>query len=303
MKKGLIIQGPLISIGRTGKTANIAFSKLTPKDIVEYDCCDNIIKIFDKYGDLFDHIVVVTWSDQDKELLNRLKSSLPKESLLLIEDSTKTIEAKGNLIPGNNKYRLFLSVYEGSKFLSDLGCEYIFKVRSDQFLDIDLLVSDSLKKLINEKRNVILVPWLNIKNSYTVLEIPDHYFAAKTKDMLDFTREYLTTPEIFDHIHTDIFFKWSLRSLASFSLIRKYIRVTSSFGNNILLNIVINPWISNGFFKPLDNNILSNLYWRGEKLDIDVDINELSNDEIIYTKTKTTRLMTILHRAYNKIIK
>lgn len=299
MKKGLIIQGPIISKGRTGKTANITFSKVSESDIVDYNCTENIIKIFDKYGSVFDYIVVVTWENQDEAILSHLKSLLPKDSLLLIEDTTKPIKAKGKLIPGNNKYRQFLSIYEGSKFLSDLGCDYIFKIRSDQFLDLKLLVSDSLEKLKYEHRNIVLVPWINTKNSYSVLLIPDHYFAAKSKDMLSFTQEYLVNPEILDHVHTDIFFKWSLRSLSHFPLIRTYIRITSRFGNNIFLHPLINPWLSRGFFKPLDKNILNSLYWRGEKFQSDF-ISNLSDNEIIYTRSKTTKLTTILKKTYSK---
>jgi len=300
LKKGLIIQGPIVSTGRTGKTANISFKDVRDEHIVNFNCIENIAKIFNNYQYLFDHIVCITWEDQEVSLINELKGLIPDECLIIIKDTTKRINPIGSVIPANNKYRQFLSIYEGSKVLSKLGCDYIAKVRSDQFLDLDLLMSDAVTKLENEQRNVVLVPWINIKNSHSVFKIPDLYFVARTNDMLSLSKEYLSLPEITEHVHTDIFYKWSMRFYCNSSLIRNYIKIFERFGNNSLMRILINRKFSKGFFIPLDPRIIQSIIWRGEVFDTSDFL--LSNKEIDYNKVNATGLNFVFKRVFNKII-
>jgi len=298
LKKGLIIQGPIISTGRTGKTAHISFKDVKKEHVVDFNCIENIAKIFNDYQYLFAHIVCITWEDQDPSIINELRNLIPDECLIIIKDTTKKIDSKGSIISGNNKYRQFLSIYEGSKVLSKLGCEYIAKIRSDQFLDLDLLMNDAIAKLVNEKRNVVLVPWISLENSYSIFEIPDHYFVAKTNDMLNFSEEYLSLPEITDHIHTDIFYKWSMRSYCKNPLIRLYISGFKRFGNNSFIRILINSKFSKGFFIPLNPKILQSIFWRGEIFSIDDYF--LANKEVDYNKINAKSLKSILKKVYKK---
>ena len=53
----LIIQGPLISIGVSGKTMG------NDRGVVSYDCIDNINTIISNYGDMFHEIIISTWDD------------------------------------------------------------------------------------------------------------------------------------------------------------------------------------------------------------------------------------------------
>jgi hypothetical protein len=299
LKRGLIIQGPIISIGRTGKTASITFSQVKKEHIVKFNCIDNIVKIFNTYQSVFDHIVCVSWEGQDPSLIEKLKDLIPDGCLLIIKDTTKKINPKGKVIPGNNKYRQFLSIYEGSKVLSELGCSYIAKIRSDQYFDLELLMNDAVYKLENEKRSVVLVPWANIKNSFSVFEIPDHYFVARAGEMLAFSKEYLDLPEITAHIHTDIFYKWRLRSYCNISLVKSYIYFFGRFGNNTLMSLFINNKVSKGFFIPLDGKILKNFFWRGERLIIDDYF--FSDLEIDYAKVNRTNLGFVSEKIIRKL--
>lgn len=49
-KVGLIIQGPLMSKGRSGFTIVKKFSQLTKEDIINYNCNPNIIDIYLEYS-------------------------------------------------------------------------------------------------------------------------------------------------------------------------------------------------------------------------------------------------------------
>ena len=299
LKLGLIIQGPIISTGRTGKSANISFNEIKAEHIVNFDCIDNIVKIFNNYRSVFDYIVCITWEDQDSSLIRKLRNVIPSQCLVIVKDTTTEIEPKGNLIPANNKYRQFLSIYEGSKILSELGCDYIAKIRSDQYFDLKLLMNDAIGKLEDEKRNVILVPWINIKNSHSVFEVPDHYFVARASDMLAFSREYLKLPEITEFIHTDIFYKWTLRSYCESSIVRSYIFMFKSLGNNFLIGFFINSKVSKGFFVPLDTKILQSIFWRGEKFSI--NDSSFSDSEVDYGKVQRTGLALILIKLVEKL--
>jgi hypothetical protein len=83
-KKGLVIQGPIMSKGRTGETAHIIFSQVKEKDVVDFNCINNIVKIFNDYKLVFDYIVCVSWEDQDPLLILELKKLIPNDCLLLI---------------------------------------------------------------------------------------------------------------------------------------------------------------------------------------------------------------------------
>lgn len=161
---------------------------------------------------------------------------------------------------------------------------------------MELLINDSVFKLENEKRNVILVPWVDIKR---VFDVPDFYFAAKVDDMLNFSRKYLDLPEITDYIHTDIFYKWTLGSYCKISIIRIYLSFFSILGNNTLASVFINNKFSKGFFVPLDKKILQNIFWRGEKLQL--NSNSFSDGEVDYSKVGRTTLGFVLKKIIKKI--
>jgi hypothetical protein len=64
MKKiGLIIQGPLVSNGKSRKQSNIPSGRLNKSDLVEYDCRDNIKKIISTYNSSVSQIVISTWDN------------------------------------------------------------------------------------------------------------------------------------------------------------------------------------------------------------------------------------------------
>lgn len=261
--KGLIIQGPLLSKGRTGKTIGTSFHDVTDNDVVEYDCIENIKRIYDDNVNFYDHIVCVTWDNQASVLINRLQKILPKNCILLISDETKDMLAKGGVIGGNNDYRQFLSINKGVTFLQGKGCKYIAKVRTDQYLDCKLLCLDAIEKLENRSSRSIVVPWrINEFNRFTF--IPDFYFVARTQDMLDFSDKFLSLPDVTGFIHTNIFYKWKLKKGKQPKVIRKFIRYTDRFGLNFISHNLLS---SDKDFITSDSIIAKSIIWRGDKID------------------------------------
>lgn len=269
--KGLVIQGPLMSKGRTGKTANIMFENLSEDDIVNYNCLDNIEKLIKTYRENFDHIVCVTWRNQSESILTDLKNIFLEDELLLLEDNTKFIPPKGEVVPANNKNRQFLSTLEGMKKLETLGCEYAVKIRTDQFLNCSLLINQIVDLLDEEKyKETIFIPWLDFSSYYSVINIPDFYFGGKTSVVRRFCEKNLSEPDFFENIHLDIFYKWSCfdhEDLKYKLAVQTYIRLLGATGNNFFTRKIVKKSIGIKFY-PLSSLIYESVYWRGEKLSI-----------------------------------
>ena len=63
-KVALLIQGPLKSIGRSGKTSSVDLHKIQSSDVIAYDCRKLISELINKYGYLFEQIILSTWNDE-----------------------------------------------------------------------------------------------------------------------------------------------------------------------------------------------------------------------------------------------
>ena len=85
MKIGLIIQGPLVSYGKTGKT--IVY---TPRQLVKsknsmknFDCVENVKNILGSSEKTFHETLLVTWEDKN------MSSSLNGSNVLILNDEHK----------------------------------------------------------------------------------------------------------------------------------------------------------------------------------------------------------------------
>jgi len=259
MKKGLIIQGPLLSRGRTGRTINIGFSKVTETDVVDYDCVANIANIYNEFKDIYDHIICVTWNTEDRSKLKDVITILGEESVLILDDKTKKINSRGPIISDNNKYRQFFSTQKGLDLLSQLGCELAVKVRTDQFSNYDCLLDVALESI---KHNKVVVPWMNTSNILEADELPDLYFAGEVSLLNKLCSHYLESKEVDRLVHKDLFYCWSsylgTKTLVPLKLMKK-IKI-----NLFKFNYVTNSWINN--FTPGPETILKNMTWRGERV-------------------------------------
>jgi hypothetical protein len=148
IKIGVVIQGPLLSRGRTGATAHIPFFQVKQSDIVDYDCVANISNLFSRYKYDFDDFVCVTWDTEDT---SELESKIGKQAVLSINDITPFLPPKSSIITGNNKYRQFLSTLKGLERLAKNGCNYALKILTDQSLDLFKMKAHLFKVLVDEK--------------------------------------------------------------------------------------------------------------------------------------------------------
>jgi len=200
MKKiGLVIQGPLLSIGRTGDKMHESVEELKAQGgIVEYDCRDNIQKIVDEFGYLFEKIVVSTWD-------NEVKPSDSWHGVKLVSQPDPGGIKQTGHYKDNNKYRQFLSTLKGLKEFDGTGIEYAVKIRTDIHLDLKTLIDSFFLKTEGKESNVIGV---TVTHSPTFL-LHDLYFIARLDVLKDFCESILDFDrfEFISSVHREMLLK------------------------------------------------------------------------------------------------
>ena len=253
---GIVIQGPLISRGRTGVTAQIKRHKVASQHVVNYECIENIAKLFKEFGG-FGRMVCVIWSDESEDDIERLQSLVGSENVSIIDDATKNVKPKKGVLPGNNKYRQFYSSLKGTEILAEHGCEYAIKIRSDQYLNLYELAEDFLK-IKAARKNFIMIPRLQSGSSTD--HLADFYIGGKTNDLRTCFGTYLSSPELYRNVHTDIFYSWASIMLGRPKYPPRVLGVKTN------RRYIARAW--NTLYCPASFSVLSALLWRGESIAI-----------------------------------
>jgi hypothetical protein len=252
----LIIQGPMLSKGITGKLDG---------KIVEYDCRKNIDEIVSKYCHIFDYIVLCSW--ENDELAKNYNN--PKIKKLLLNDKFKNKFQKiknNNKI--NNKERQFYSVLKGCEFFEKKGYEgLVLKIRSDQIFNLKKIKDFSQKKeIINS--NKIYVPFISQKNfkdnsPNPIIHFSDYYFLGKLKNIKSFCKIQLYEKEKSESIHRDAFFRYAWKRFGKeLNIKEKYY-----FSKNPLIieeNKEIVLKVYDELFAPMLKEFYDTLIWRGK---------------------------------------
>ena len=149
MKTGLIIQGPIISKGKSGKEAHL----WNPEsfDAVLYDSRKGFAERITVSSNIFDHIVIVTWKE-DEKLLSELTLPHSIENVKILSVGAP----KENPNVNNNSTKQFYSCLIGAKHLRKLGVDRVVKTRMDLTED-QLFFKSVLKSWKNEP--LLQIPW------------------------------------------------------------------------------------------------------------------------------------------------
>lgn len=190
MKKriGLIIQGPLVSIGKTGEQYYLTLDELNAQGgAVKYDCRENINRLIREFGHLFDEIVISTLANDA-----RPDESFEGAKLIFAPDpgGLKNVNAKN--YKENNKFKQYASILNGLLELEKSGMDYAVKVRVDTHLDLKKLVDSFLSGVESGKNpQAVYVP-LTHERTYL---IHDLYFASTLEALKKFCEAILA----YDH--------------------------------------------------------------------------------------------------------
>ncbi len=188
-KYSLIIQGPIISNGITG--ASYLEYDLNKKKIpktVEYNCIPNINRILSEFSYLFEHVILSTWESESIEI-NQIQTS-NNFHILKSKDTTQSYINQAHPNGQIGLLKQFSSIQKGAEFLNGLADEsYIIKIRTDQFVNLKLLIEEHRSQSEFYRENKISISYF-AKNS-----LADFYFVATPSKILDFCSSILQIPQ------------------------------------------------------------------------------------------------------------
>lgn len=178
-KKHLVIQGPTLSIGRTGKN----YVGYDPKTFVHYNCIDNINRLIKDFGHLFDTIVISTW-DTEQITLNQISTESQNVKLLKLAE-TALNDGADKLPKGMNIYKQFFSTLEGVLSIDHISdTDIVFKIRTDQYLDLERVIQEYHPERIN-------IPSVDETNAMS-----DFYIVSSAKRMKELCLSILNFREV-----------------------------------------------------------------------------------------------------------
>lgn len=262
MKIGLIIQGPIISGGLTGKTQGNGRTRVNASQLVNFNCQDTININIRCATNLFDSVVVATW--EHEKIVMEDKSV----TVLFLKDPTPQPPISRRPIPGFtdfnklNNVRQFFSVWSGANYLNGLGIEYVVKIRSDQLINVKMLFQE-FNFFISKVKKPFFVPFLYNTNRWM---IPDFFIGGSTDDILQISTEMMNLKKQFHpNVHRDLFFKAVLHYGTCLNL--------SLFPNAFIdedkENIIMEQFVEHAFntiWHPGSEELYSSIVWRGESI-------------------------------------
>ncbi|MDZ4205938.1 MAG: WavE lipopolysaccharide synthesis family protein, partial [Patescibacteria group bacterium] len=160
---------------------------------------ENIQRIVDEFGHLFDMIVVSTWDNEVKG-----GDGWPGVKLISVPDPGG-IKQLGHY-KDNNKHRQFISTLNGVLELEKSGIEYAVKTRTDTYLDFKELV-ESFFADVEERKNSNAICATAVHGPNYLLH--DLYFAATTKALKEFCEaiESFDKFEFISSVHREMVLK------------------------------------------------------------------------------------------------
>ena len=263
MKFGLIIQGPLLSIGR-GVSSYKKKAETNENEIISHQCDETIISNIENYGNLFERIIISTWKDEkiskklseyiksknNVEIYQFSKSDVPELPKLKVPSSWS--KEMSSIMNVNNNLNQYTGCKLGLVKLENV--DFVIRVRTDQEINIQ-----KLKEFILENPKKIVVPGIFFENY--MYQIADFYFGGSYKNILNFFEA--CSKNIFDfspHINPISCLANSkyLDELNMNSEVLYYSK--ESFQYKIMQNFVISKALL-----PSPSSIYQKISWRGEK--------------------------------------
>lgn len=174
-KIALIIQGPIISSGVRGSILRDK-NHLTDKNentFIDYDCMDNVVKLAKNGRNFFDYIVLSTWESEFNKKLS--DNNYFDKVIFSNEDSFENVYIKHNIFNQNYK-KQFHTLKVASDFLKDKDLDFVVKIRTDLFINLEKLHQECLNALNNE---TILIN-NNIRHKRRFLELDDFIFGSES---------------------------------------------------------------------------------------------------------------------------
>lgn len=140
-----------------------------PNHAIEHDYLESIVAVTDQIKPSIP-VVVATWANESEKNIKAIED-LDRVLQVLALDDPKSFN-HGNTKPRND-YRQFLSTLEGLKSLPN-DCTHVVKLRTDQILNIPLLLEEFEKSCALESVK-FFTALFRIDNPFW---LADHYFGG-----------------------------------------------------------------------------------------------------------------------------
>jgi hypothetical protein len=246
---GVVVQGPLLSVGRT-------LRDVSPKI---FNCAAEIENTYKHATDLGFKFVLVTWED---EYPSECQPNIPADSILKIYFPSKRLLFRlFNNWKNNNKYKQYYSTLAGLNLLKELGCTYVVKVRTDSHLDLVKFADFYSKMQKNDLLDKIFVPAMNLEKPDLFM---DYYFGSRAETLRIFLKTVLDCKELYSNVHFDTFYKYTKSRLdLSYFKLRQNLYKTEKKRLGICgQNIIKQAWTE--CFTPGPFTLYESYRWRGE---------------------------------------
>ena len=265
MKKvGLIIQGPLISFGKSGRTATrqpfLSSEGIEEDGLIRYDCRSNIQKIINDFGKLFTAVVISTW---DNEL--RSGDEWKGAAVVPTPDPGGVTYGLPYTNALNNRNREFIGIRHGLAWLKEHSdAEYVVRIRTDQYMDLRALL-DSFGRHLRETRYVPGMICVSFMRP-SLFHISHFYFAAELHAMDRFLNAQLDHAmyEFIVDVHRDMILKYAYSSFRDILHVPDwaYFPRLPRLGINKKTKTVFSFMLHN-VFVPLSRTTWHSVVWRG----------------------------------------
>jgi len=251
MNIGLLIQGPLRSIGRHGGTCMVPASSVTNNDIVDFDAIPLIKQLISKNGYLFNEVVISTWEGEE------CKSHIPGSKIYYFKDKALAIkkETRGfqlhKAVENNNMQKQFHGTLKGLEKFSE-SIDYIIKIRTDCSVDLKSLI-DYVK---NIDLNKIIIPYLIRGKNW----VPDFYFCGSRTNLIEFFGILSNDVEILSTSpHEQIVLKYAKgKYFNKIGVSKRWYTKPNNTESTKIFN-----YMFNNIFYPGPETVLREIIWRG----------------------------------------
>lgn len=240
-RSALLIQGPILSKGKTGQ--HFGNGNL-PIDDNYFDATETINDAIRKYADDFDLVVVATWDSEDTTGI------LESDSVKILRSGVPNRRNRNKREP--NSYRQFYSVLKGLDLADDFGCTFVVKIRTDTSIDASNLLS-----LCKYRPESIWVVPFQMPNC-----ISDFIIAGNLQYLKGLSKQFLRHQFLRRSIHFELFYSYIYFRSNMWAKIRfwNYLPKTQ-YLTNAQAQLIRYSW--NSYFSAIPQSIWNDILWRG----------------------------------------
>jgi len=197
MQSILIIQGPTLSIGRTGESLHNKEGGVGKDQIEHFDCTETINWYISTYSNIFRWIIVSTWEGQETDKILRLENVRILKSVDTLRALAKSSKIVG--YEGDNKNRQFYTIKAALEIGEVQDCEIAIKVRTDLRVE-----ASKLLEYVRKDPSKLWVPKTNAPTNY----FEDFYFGSSVQNIKLLCQSMLNKKPLYKSIHYDAFYKF-----------------------------------------------------------------------------------------------